>query len=243
MPLRDHFRSPVDDLVPWESFHACWPVVIVQNLRRSLPRRFTALPRVHSGSQIEVDVATFEGDDLRPYANVANGHGGAITAVWSPASPTFVIETDQFLLDEYEVRIYDTKRARRLVAAIEIVSYANKDRPEHRRAFVAKCAALIQQQVSVTIIDPVTTSNFNLYSELLTMVGQEDPAFAEHNPLYAVSCRQMKRGDTWQFESWAHNLALGQSLPILPLWLAEDLAVPLELEQSYEQTCQDLNIP
>ena len=51
--------------------------------------------------------------------------------------------------DEYEVRIYDVERERRLVAAVEIVSPANKDRPEHRRVFVTKCAALLQQRVSV----------------------------------------------------------------------------------------------
>jgi hypothetical protein len=29
-------------------------------------------------------------------------------------------------------------------------------------------------------------------------------------------------------------------LPTLPLWLSEDRVVPLNLEQSYEQTCNDL---
>jgi hypothetical protein len=29
----------------------------------------------------------------------------------------------------------------------------------------------------------------------------------------------------------------------LPLWLADDLAVPLELEESYEQSSTILNIP
>ena len=28
-----------------------------------------------------------------------------------------------------------------------------------------------------------------------------------------------------------------------PLWLADNLAVPLELEESYEQSCGILNIP
>jgi hypothetical protein len=28
----------------------------------------------------------------------------------------------------------------------------------------------------------------------------------------------------------------------LPLWLSEELAVPLDLEASYEQTCRDLRI-
>jgi hypothetical protein len=31
-------------------------------------------------------------------------------------------------------------------------------------------------------------------------------------------------------------------LPTLPLWLADDFAVPLELEASYEDTCRALRI-
>src|SRR3954471_9561543 len=60
MPLRDHFRAPLDDMRHWEGFHATWPVMIVALLRRRLPRRYFAEPRVHSGSSTEIDVATFE---------------------------------------------------------------------------------------------------------------------------------------------------------------------------------------
>jgi hypothetical protein len=35
---------------------------------------------------------------------------------------------------------------------------------------------------------------------------------------------------------------VGQALPTLPLWLAANLVVPLELEASYEQTCRVLRI-
>jgi hypothetical protein len=38
-------------------------------------------------------------------------------------------------------------------------------------------------------------------------------------------------------------LTLGEPLPTLPLWLSTDLAIPLNLESSYEQTCQALRIP
>src|SRR5688572_657127 len=69
-------------------------------------------------------------------------------------------------LPEYEVRVYDAARGRRLVAAIEIVSQGNKDRPEKRDAYVGKCAALLQNGVAVSIIDVVTTRQFNLYGEL-----------------------------------------------------------------------------
>ena len=40
-----------------------------------------------------------------------------------------------------------------------------------------------------------------------------------------------------------HALDIGRPLPTMPLWLADDLAVPLELEESYEQSCAILNIP
>ena len=54
MPLRDHFRPPLDDIRRWEGFHATWPVKIVELLRHKLPRRYHAEPRVHSGSSAEI---------------------------------------------------------------------------------------------------------------------------------------------------------------------------------------------
>src|SRR5207248_8908266 len=112
----------------------------------------------------------------------ADGNGGAVTAVWAPAQPTLAVETELPDSDEYEVRVYDTKRGRRLVAAVEIVSPANKDRPEHRRLFVAKCAVLLRQRVSVSIVDLVTVRDFNLYADLLDMLGQRDPSLGPEPP-------------------------------------------------------------
>jgi hypothetical protein len=245
MPLRDHFRPPLDDLASWEGFHGQWPAMIVLALTRKLPRRYVAAPRVHLGSSIEIDVATYEQDAADASSpDAGNGNGGVATAVWAPPRPTLTVATDVPELDEYEVRVYDTRRGRRLVAAIEIVSPANKDRPEHRRAFVAKCAALLQQRVSVTIIDLVTTRNFNLYGDLLELLDRSDPSLEpEPLPLYIVACRGTKRDDAWHLETWMHALTLGQALPTLPLWLADNFAVPLELEACYEETCRVLRIP
>jgi hypothetical protein len=243
MPLRDHFRPPVDDVTSWEGFHGGWPMMIVQYLTRKLPPRYVAAPRVHLGSFVEIDVASFEKDEPGLWNAGANG-GGVATAVWAPARPTLELPTDLSNLAEYEVRVYDSKRGRRLVAAVEIVSPANKDRPEHRRAFVAKCAALLQQRVSVGIIDLVTTRNFNLYGELLELIGKTDPGLKpEPPPLYAVACRGIEKGNDWLLEIWSHTLAVGQPLPTLPLWLSDTLAVPLELEECYEETCRVLRIP
>jgi len=142
--------------------------------------------------------------------------------------------------DEYEVRIYDAKRGRHLVAAIEIVSPANKDRLEHRNAFVGKCAALLQKSVAVSIVDLVTARHFNLYADVLAFAGHNDPTLSDPPPpIYATSCRVVKKDKT-MLEAWSHILTVGQPLPTLPLWLSAELVVPLDLEQSYEQACHNL---
>ena len=59
----------------------------------------------------------------------------------------------------------------RLVGAIELVSPRNKDRPEARQAFVAKCAAYLQEQVGLLIVEVVTVRKQNLHRELLQLLG------------------------------------------------------------------------
>jgi hypothetical protein len=121
------------------------------------------------------------------------------------------------------------------------VSPANKDRPENRSVFVAKCAALLQKGVAVSIVDLVTIRQFNLYAELLAMIGHADPTLTDPpSGLYAASCRWTRQGERTLLETWSHVLTLGEPLPTLPLWLSRDLVVPLNLEQSYEQACVDL---
>lgn len=245
MPLRDHFHPPVNRVMSWESIHAQWPAMLVLDLTRKLPPQFVAAPQVHSGAHIEIDVGTFEKDSWEaPRWSAAQGNGGVATAVWAPPRPTFAAETDLAAQDEYEVRVYDTERGRRLVAAIEIVSPANKDRPNHRDAFVAKCAALLQEQVSLVIVDLVTTRQFNLYGDLLELARVVDPALEPEAPhLYAAAVRSTKRDTRWLLESWMQPLAIGQPLPTLPLWLTDDFAIPLALETSYEETCQVWHLP
>jgi hypothetical protein len=129
------------------------------------------------------------------------------------------------------------------VAAIEIVSPANKDRPEHRRGFVVKCAALLQQRVSVALIDLVTTRNFHLYGDLLELMGQRDPCLEPAPPaLYAAVCRVTRKSQRWLVETCFHCLTIGQPLQTLSLWLDDDLAIPLELEPSYKETSQVLRL-
>ena len=127
---------------------------------------------------------------------------------------------------------------------IEIVSPSNKDRPESRRPFTARIAALLQHDVSVSVVDIVTIRQFNFYADLLDLIGRRDPMLgADPTPLYAVTARGRKRGDQrLLLNTCFYPLALGQSLPSLPISLDAQLGVFLDLETSYEAACRVLRI-
>src|SRR5215471_11512912 len=93
MPLRDHFRPPLDNISSWEGFHGQWPAVIVQHLRKKLPAGYVAEPRVHFGSLGEIVVAAYEKDAPLSPSGTGEGNGGVATAVWAPASPSVAVET------------------------------------------------------------------------------------------------------------------------------------------------------
>jgi hypothetical protein len=243
MPLRDHFRSPVNDKHTWDELHNMWPAMIVRQLFDILPPGYVAAPGVHVGKYFEIDVSAYEEDEpSRTESTPGTGNGGLATA--APPEPTLTLEADLTDQDEFEVRVYDAERGRQLVAAIEIVSPSNKDRPENRGAFVAKVAALLHEDVCVSIVDLVSIRQFNLYAELLELIGHTDPQLGITPPhLYSVTARTRKRPEGRSLlDVWFYPMTLGQPLPTLPIWLAADLRVLLALEPSYEETCRLLHI-
>jgi Protein of unknown function (DUF4058) len=242
MPLRDHFRPPVSKQSSWEGFHAMWPASIVRHLRQLLPPGYVAEPRVHLGTLMEIDVGALQSTDTpRLEVSSAKGNASAATAAWTAAAPVVAVDTDPPEEYEYEVRVFDLERERKLVAAVELVSLANKDRPESREIFVAKCAALLRKGVAVSVVDLVTLRRHNLYGQLMEFIGHPDRTMSRTEPaIYAASCRWVTRRIRARLEAWSFPLVVGQVLPTLPLWLSEDLVLSLPLEPSYEQACSDL---
>ncbi|MFO0796623.1 MAG: hypothetical protein U0804_04045 [Gemmataceae bacterium] len=242
MPLRDHFRPPLSTRFSWEGVHGGWPMTIVQRLASVLPAGFVAEPRVHLGPYFEIDVAGFDHDDSEGVAAEDDGGGVATAPVVAPP-PTLIADGEVATPYEYEALVFDEARGRTLVAAVEIVSPGNKDRPKTRRLFAAKCATLVRQGVCVAVVDVVTSAAANLYTEVLDELRARDPAFLPTPPAtYAAAIRRRTDGPP-TLEAWAYALEVGRVLPMLPLWLTETVWVPLELEASYEDTCRALRIP
>jgi hypothetical protein len=94
MPLRDHFRPPVENEHSWDELHGMWPAVIVQQLFPMLPAGYIAAPRVHLGTAFEIDVSTFERNEPAHHDRPSDGSSGVAVAPWSPPIPTLTLETE-----------------------------------------------------------------------------------------------------------------------------------------------------
>jgi hypothetical protein len=215
----------------------------VQHLDRVLPDGDMAEPRVLLGPYFEVDVTACGRAQPQSETAAAGDRAGVAADARGATQPLRDVEAERPDQSEYEVLIFDQKRGRRLVAGVELVSPANKDRPESRRALVTKCAAPLRLGVGVALLDLVTARRFSRSAELLEWIGRHDPALGdEPAPTHAASLPFQKPAHRTRLQTWPYPLVVGQPLPTLPLGLSADRSVPLDLEASYEDTCHLLRI-
>jgi hypothetical protein len=239
MSLLDHFHPPLHAPRRWEGFHHAWATFIAQQLNQeTLPPGYFAESEISVGPELEVDVATMQETASR------NGGKQGGTAVWSPPRPKIAVQVDFARLDSYEVRVYQDLGGAELRAALELVSPSNKDREGSPRTFAAKCAGYLQHGISVVIVDVVTARTANLHAELFDVldVKSQHSAWASATGLYVVAYRAVTVRKKPRVEAWPETLKLGEALPVVPLWLALDLCIPVRLEDSYLAACRSLRI-
>jgi hypothetical protein len=231
MPLLDHFHPPLYGERHWESFPAAWAGALSDDLNRRLPEHYFAEEFPHAGAVVEIDVGTFEGS-----ADKVSVDGTATATVppqvWSPPTAPFTIPA--VFADDFEVRVISNEAGPTLVAAIELVSPRNKDRADARRAFAIKCASYLHQGISLIVVDPVTTRRANLHTQIMALFRQKKTS---HLPakamLYAVAYHPLRRKGCGQIDLWLTPLAVGGTLPTLPLALTPELHMPVDLEATY----------
>ncbi|HYT91029.1 MAG TPA: DUF4058 family protein [Gemmataceae bacterium] len=235
MPLLDHFHPPLLGRRHWEGCYGWWAVAISNQLNESLPAEYFAEFQVKLGTRIEVDVATFAEEG----ASASSGSEGAATAVqacvWAPPAPVTVLPA--LFPDDFEVQVFSSMAGPTLVAAIELVSPGNKDREEARRAFAAKCAAYLQRGIGLMVVDIVTSRHANLHDDLMTLLGHAE-GFPTPTPLYATAYRPAHRQERNEIDLWREPLALGKSLPILPLAVRGLGCLRIDLEGTYMEAAK-----
>jgi hypothetical protein len=242
VPLRDHFQPPLHPRRHWESFHANWATRIADDLNGRLPQGFFAEEFTHSGARLEIDVASYE-ETTAPVSPNGSGVATLTTrAIWSPPAPAWSVPA--VFPDTFSVRVFQSEGGVNLIAAIELISPSNKDRPDERRAFAVKCANYLVQGVALIIIDIVTSRHANLHNETMTLIDAAPSVrFADEQRLYAVSYRPVLRGEKKDIDMWPANLAVGEPLPTMPLRLTGDMFVPVDFEAAYAEAYRHRRLP
>jgi hypothetical protein len=239
MPLLDHFRPPLSDHRPWESFHATWAGSLADRLNQGgLPPGYIALEQIHAGATLEIDVSTY---DEREQAGATERNGGvAVQTVWTPATAPQTLPA--VFPERCTVEIVTTEGGRTLAAAIELVSPGNKDRIQKRRLFAAKCATYLSRGIGLVVLDVVTTRGGNMHNEMVDLLGL-DASFrmVGDPPLYAIAYRPLRRDQIDQVDTWPMPLAVGALLPTVPLSLSADCCIAVDLEAAYVDACRRRN--
>jgi hypothetical protein len=232
MPLLDHFHPPVSEERHWESFHTAWAAEIMGWLNEGrLPAGYFAETQIHIGGRVEIDVASLQKADAGQADGESNGGVATLTE-------TGVLVMPAVFPDEIEIQVFRQSGGATLVGAIELVSPGNKDRPEARRAFAAKCASYLQAGLGLLVVDVVSERHVNLHDDLIDLLKQaNDYRFPLKSLLYAVSYRPFRTGaEGDQIEIRPAALTIAQPLPTMPLALRGGPVIPIELESTYMKT-------
>ena len=120
-----------------------------------------------------------------------------------------------------------------VVAMIEIISSANKDRPAHVRDIVAKIIAFLRAGIHVLLVDlypPGKHDPLGIHGNIWQEVNNEDYALPADEPLTLAAYECSAIGP----EAFVEPTAVGQILIDMPIFLAEEFYVNVPLAKTYE---------
>jgi hypothetical protein len=227
MPLHDW-----SELSGWEGVHLLWMTELLRHLKARLPAGFRAYlgtgPAVAVGAPPARPDVAVRSHPVPATDTAGTRSGGAgpdfevAVAALEPA-PTLFVERDN-----------------RLVAALELVSPRNKDRPVARDTYLSRYAGYLIEGAHLLLVDvhprPVGFSFADRIAAEFQMLAQ--PPLP---PPMAVSYRVGEPAATGGrlLAIWRRPLLAGAPLPTLPLSLAVDRDVQVDLEGTYMRAAAD----
>jgi Protein of unknown function (DUF4058) len=235
MPIHDWTRV---DAGIFHAFHHDGITDLARALNRGLlPSDYYALPEQLAGG-LGPDVLTLRIPAKGSPPDPAPGRGIALAEVPPRVRYHVSSEPSAYAAKAKAVVVRHTSD-HRVVAMIEIVSPGNKNNRHGLRAFVAKAVAALQAGVHLLIVDlfppgPRDPQGIHpaIWEELMGDVDFTLPADA---PLTLAA---YMGGDAPQ--AFVEPMAVGASLPEMPLFLTPDVYVPVPLEATYQSTWEAL---
>lgn len=237
MPVNDWTRV---DAGIFHSFHTTWIAELNSALNRGvLPAGYYSLAEQHVGRAI-ADILTlhagpegFSSADRTP----TGGPAGTLLAEAPPRArhhQTMRAHTAARLQRSIAVRHVS---GHKLVAMIEIVSPANKDRSESVNEFVGKAVDLLFQGVHLFIVDlfpPGANDPLGIHDKINRQLSRTEEQYElpVDEPLTTASYVAGKDSGE-EFDAYVDHFAVGAAIPDMPLFLKADRYVTVPLESTY----------
>ncbi len=231
MPVHDWTRV---DAGIFHAFHVAWLSEIQKALNAGvLPEGFYALAEQHAGRAI-ADVLTLHGSpgSQNPLPSLPVKGGSTVIEAPPRVSRRQTIEPAA-LVRRRSLAIRHIS-GHRLIALIEIVSSANKDRASHVGEFATKAVEALDAGIHLMVIDlfpPGPNDPHGIHGIIRQRLEQSDESYdlPADEPLTLVSYAAGP-----QVEIYLNHVAAGAVLPPMPLFLSPDRYVNVPLESTYE---------
>jgi len=232
MPIHDWSRVPSG---LFHHFHQDWSIELARTLNRGLlPSNLSALVEQRAGVK-EPDVPAIEDyaalDDRE--TSLLEANAGRVATMEAPATRIVQRSADEIYADRAN-RIVIRHHLGRIVAIIEIVSPGNKDKRGAIRNFVEKTIDFIQAGVHVLIVDlfPPTVRDPKGLHKLIWDEIEEQPFELPPGLDRLLMSYQAGREKV----AYIEPLAIGDTMPDMPLFLTPNLHVKVPLETTYGAT-------
>lgn len=220
-------------------FHQSWSIRISDALNRGLlPARFSALVEQRAGVK-EPDVLAVEdrGTEENRFESSLTGSSAALVTMEAPSTRIVQRSAEEIYADRAN-RIVIRHHLGTIVAIIEIVSPGNKDRRAAVRNFVEKTVDFIQSGVHVLIVDlfPPSERDPRGLHPLIWQEFEEQPFELPPGLDRLLISYQAGREKV----AYIEPIAVGDTMPDMPLFLTPTGHVKVPLESTYLATWDSL---
>jgi hypothetical protein len=232
MPVHDWTRVEAGI---FHDFHTTWVAEIRTALNEGLlPEGYYALAEQHAGRFI-TDVLTLHASPppLEPPLPLPPATGGILVAEAPPRVQRKQVVDAAALARSRSLAIRHVS-GHRLVALVEIISPANKDRPEHVEELATKAAVALQRGVHLLLVDlfpPGPHDPKGMHAAILERLQPEGEPY-ELPAAAPFTLASYAAGP--EVEIYLEHLAIGAVLTDMALFLRPDRYIHAPLEATYQ---------
>ena len=239
MPIHDWTRV---DSGTFHDFHHSWIEESKRALNRGLlPRGYYAMVEQMTGNIGPDVLTTLSRPDLGSLSAEPSPHEGGIAVADAPPKVRFHARSE---IDIYACKakavVIRHRTGHKVIAMIEIISPGNKSSQKELKAFVQKADQAIFAGVHLLIVDlfpPTVRDPCGIHRAIWGEDREGDFVLPKDKPLTGVPYVGFPG-----IEVFLDPVAVGDALPVMPVFLTPEVYVPLTLEATYQSAWEALPV-